>query len=138
MAADIGRAVVAGGDYDLARQALVESIEAEGLVPGPVSQFGDLLKRSDAALGHGADIYERAEIFSFCSIAVSAQLVLEDPERIADCPLTIALYRRKGSDEVRMAYRRREGATPGALAANRLLERIVGRSLELLPRPRLR
>lgn len=123
-----------GGDYALARQALVEAIESEGLVPGPVSGFADMLRRTDASLGHGGDIYTEAEIFSFCSIAVAAQLVREDPERIADCPLTIALYRLKNSGEVRIAYRRRDGDTAGTEAANALLRRIVERTAAALPR----
>lgn len=122
-----------GGDYATARQALVEAIESEGLVPGPVSAFADMLRRTDASLGHGGDLYAEAEVFSFCSIAIAAQLVRENPERIADCPLTIALYRRKGSDELRLTYRGRDGDTPGSRAANRLLQRIAERAAALLP-----
>jgi uncharacterized protein (DUF302 family) len=132
-AADLGHQAIAGSDYDTVRQALVEAIEAEGLVPGPVSHFGEMLERTDASLHHGSAIYAQAEVFSFCSVAVAAQLVREDPERIADCPMTIALYRLKDSGEVRIAYRGRDGSTPGAKAANELLRRIVERTTGMLP-----
>lgn len=125
-AADIVRRELAGADYDDVRQALVESIENEGLVPGAVSQFGDMLHRSDSSLHHGGDIYARAEIFSFCSIAVAAAQVRENPDRIADCPLTIALYRLKESQAVTLVFRPREGAG----AANELMGRIAERTAE--------
>lgn len=134
VAADIGRQAITGSDYDTVRQFLIEAIEFEGLVPGPVSQFGELLHRTDADLRHGGDVYARAEVLSFCSVAVAAQLVREDPERIADCPMTIALYSLKDSPEIRIAYRRREGSTPGSEAANGLLRRIVERTMAMLPR----
>lgn len=134
-AADLGIRSIAGSDYDTVREALVEAIEAQGLVSGPVSRFGELLRRTDADLHHGGDIYARAEVFSFCSVAVAAQLVREAPERIADCPLSIALYRLKDAAEVRIAYRQREGDTPGSTAANELLRRIVEHTAALLPHP---
>lgn len=133
-AADLEREAISGSDYAAVREALVEAIEAEGLTPGPVSHFGDMLARTEAGIRHGGAIYAQAEVFSFCSVAVAAQLVREDPERIADCPMTIALYRLKKSGEVRLVYRRRDGATPGSQAANELLRRIVERTTATLPR----
>lgn len=126
---------VTTADYATVRQALVEAIEAEGLISTPPAQFGEMLQRTEAGVGHGGAIYAQAEIFSFCSIAVAARLVREDPERIADCPLTIALYRLKERPEVRLVYRRRDGDTPGSQAANAMLGRIVDRTLGLLPAP---
>ena len=129
-ASGISRHDLEGGDYEEVRQMLLEAIESEGLIPGAVSQFGAMLHRSDQNLGHGADIYERAEIFSFCSVIVSARLVIENPERIADCPLTIALYQLKGSTRISLVYRPREGTSPGARAANGLMARIAGRTMD--------
>ncbi|HJW25965.1 MAG TPA: DUF302 domain-containing protein [Rhodocyclaceae bacterium] len=125
-AGDIVHRELAGADYEEVRQALVEAIENEGLVPGAVSHFGDMLHRSDATLHHGGDIYARAEIFSFCSIAVAAKLVQENPDRIVDCPLTIALYRLKGSQAVTLVFRPREESA----AANDLMRRITERTAE--------
>lgn len=132
-AADLVRRDFAKADYGAVRESLVEAIESEGLVPGPVSQFGDMLHRTDQSLRHGADLYAQAEIFSFCSIAVSSRLVRENPDFIADCPLTIALYRLKDSPRVSLVYRPREGTSPGAQAANALLERIASRTAAALP-----
>ncbi|MGE5493320.1 MAG: DUF302 domain-containing protein [Actinomycetota bacterium] len=123
VAADILRQELAVAGYDEVREALVEAIEGEGLILGPVSQFGDMLHRTDATLHHGADIYERAEIFSFCSVAVAAKLVQKDPDRIADCPLTIALYRLKGSGRTTLVFRPRDEAASGNGLAKRIMER---------------
>lgn len=124
-AADILRRELAGADYDAVREILVEAIESEGLILGPVSQFGEMLHRTDESLHHGGDVYARAEIFSFCSVAVAARLVRENPDRIADCPMTIALYRLKGAGETILVYRPREAA-PGA---NELMHQIMERTV---------
>lgn len=122
--ADILRQELAGADYDTVREALVEAIEGEGLILGPVSQFGEMLHRTDASLHHGADIYARAEIFSFCSVAVAAKLVRENPDSIADCPLHIALYRLKAAGRTTLVYRPRETAA----SADELVKRIMART----------
>src|SRR5262245_46193674 len=90
---DIRSRGLATRDYALARQALVEAIEDEGLVLSSVSDFGQMLRRTDPDVGHGAGgRFQHAEVFAFCSVRVAAKLVLEATERIAWCPLTITLY----------------------------------------------
>ena len=122
-------------DYSLAREVLVEAIEDEGLVLSSVSNFGDMLRRTDADLGHGAGArFSHAEVFAFCSARVAARLVLEAPERIAWCPLTIALYQEDPAAPVRLAFRPPGGDSPGARDGLALLERLAGRVEDLLPR----
>jgi len=122
-------------DYALARQALVEAIEDEGLVLASVSNFGQMLKRTDPDVGHGAGgRFAHAEVFAFCSVRVAARLVLERPERIAWCPLTIALFQGGETAPVRLAFRPPGGDSPGARDGLALLERLAGRVEDLLPR----
>lgn len=122
-------------DYALAREVLVEAIEDEGLVLSSVSNFGEMLRRTDTDLGHGAGArFSHAEVFAFCSAKVAARLVLEAAERIAWCPLTIALYQEESSKPVRLAFRPPGGDSPGALDGLALLERLAGRVEDLLPR----
>lgn len=122
--------------YDLARQVLVEAIEDEGLVLSAVSNFGDMLRRTDPDVGHGAGgRFSHAEVFAFCSVRVAARLVLEAPERIAYCPLTMALFQEAGGGPVRLAYRPPGGDSPGARAGLALLERLAARVADLLPPP---
>ena len=122
-------------DYVLAREVLVEAIEDEGLVLSSVSNFGEMLRRTDADIHHGAGgRFSHAEVFAFCSAKVAARLVLEAPERIAWCPLTIALYQENMAAPVHLAFRPPSGESPGARDGLALLERLAGRVEDLLPR----
>lgn len=132
---DIHARSLATADYPLARQALVEAIEDEGLVLSAVSDFGQMLARTDPDVGHGAGRrYRHAEVFAFCSVRVAARLALEAAERIAWCPLTIALYQESPAAPVRLAFRPPGGDSPGARDGLALLERVAGRVGDLLPR----
>jgi uncharacterized protein (DUF302 family) len=135
-AGDIQARALATRDYPLARQLLVEAIEDEGLVLSPVSDFGHMLERTDPDVGHGAGgRFSHAEVFAFCSVRVAARLVLEAAERIAYCPLTIALYQEDSAAPVRLAFRPPGGDSAGAREGLALLQRVTGRVADLLPRP---
>lgn len=117
--------------YDDAREALVDAIETEGLVPAPPSQFGDMLARTGAALEQPEPVYGQAEVLHFCSARIAWQLALENPANIAQCPLSMAIYTLAGrSGTVHLAWRQAAGDSPGALAANALLERIARQTSE--------
>jgi uncharacterized protein (DUF302 family) len=133
---DIHSRLLPTRDYALARQALADAIEDEGLVLASVSDFGQMLKRTDPDVGHGAGgRFAHAEVFAFCSVRVAARLVLERPERIAWCPLTIALFQEGEAAPVRAAFRPPGGESPGARDGLALLERIAARAAGLLPAP---
>jgi hypothetical protein len=65
------RRVVAGSDYRAAREALIESIESEGLVVGTVLPFGEMLVRT-APDGAGSP-FAAAEIVQFAAAAWPAR-----------------------------------------------------------------
>lgn len=112
--------------YADAREALVDAIEGEGLVPSPPSQFGDMLRRTGPALEQTRPVYEQGEVLHFCSARIAWQLARENPLNIAQCPLSMAIYTLPGDDAtVRLAWRTAIGDTPGARAANELLARIA-------------
>jgi hypothetical protein len=112
--------------YADAREALVDAIEGEGLVPSPPSRFGDMLRRTGPALEQTGEVYTDAEVLHFCSARIAWQLARETPLNIAQCPLSMAIYTLPGEpDKVHLAWRTAIGNTPGALAANELLERIA-------------
>ncbi|MDD2990652.1 MAG: DUF302 domain-containing protein [Zoogloea sp.] len=112
--------------YADAREALVDAIEAEGLVPSPPSQFGDMLARTAPALDETTPVYQQAEVMHFCSARIAWQLARENPLNIAQCPLSMAIYTRPGQNAaVHLAWREANGDSPGARAANALLERIA-------------
>ncbi|HNB63727.1 MAG TPA: DUF302 domain-containing protein [Rhodocyclaceae bacterium] len=112
--------------YADAREALVDAIEGEGLIPSPPSRFGDMLARTGPALGQDGAVYGDAEVLHFCSARVAWQLARENPVNIAQCPLSMAIYTRAGeAGTVYLAWRPTQGDSAGSRAANALLERIA-------------
>ena len=67
---DIVSVVVPRTDFQAVREALIESIEEEGLVVSAMIPFNDMLQRTAAASGPSAPLtspFLRAEIVQFCS-----------------------------------------------------------------------
>ena len=120
-------------DFASARTALEDSIAAEGLAPPTVSEFGAMLQRTAPELGHPADTYREAVIFTFCSAHVAGRMTAEDPRHIALCPLSVALYTLPAEPRrVRLTYRLPATATPGGELAESLLARIARRTADTL------
>ena len=125
-------------DLDFAdlRDALAESIAEQGLAKPVVSHFGDMLTRTAGDLGHRADLYAHAEIFTFCSAALAARLAAEARGHIALCPLSIAVYALPEAPRtVFIAYRPPAVDSAGGEAARSLMAQIVARAAGLLGRP---
>lgn len=129
---DVVRREVAGSDYRAAREALIESVENEGLVVGSVLPFGEMLVRTAPA--GAAPPFVAAEIVQFCSSGLAREMVGEAPEQLALCPLSIALYVLPGTaGKVFLVYRSPGASTPARGRAAELLRRIVDRAVDLAP-----
>lgn len=114
-----------------ARAALLDAFVDAGLAPPAVSQFGDMLARTAPDLGHRADFYAEAEIFSFCSAQVSGRMIAEDVRNIALCPMTVALYTLPGRPRtVFLATHPPALQSPAGEFARTLLRRIVERTID--------
>lgn len=118
-------------DYRAAHEALIESVEAEGLVVGAVLPFDAMLTRTAGDLGHAASPYEHAEVVQFCSSRLAWQMVEEDAAQLALCPLSLVLFQKRGENTVRLAWRSPGATTPGRQAAGELLARLAARCAEL-------
>lgn len=139
LADEIRQLSIEPGRYADAREALVDAIEGEGLIPSPPSRFGDMLARTGQALDQPAPIYADAEVLHFCSARIAWQLARENPLNIAQCPLAMAIFTLPGEPgRVRLAWRRAVGSSPGATAANALLERIARHTSENAGRSSIR
>lgn len=115
--------------YAHVREALLEAIAEEGLTAPMISNFGDMLQRTAADLGHSATLYAQAEIFIFCSIAVAARLATEARDNIAQCPMSIAIYTLPETPgPVFMSYRLPPTQSPGSQMAAETLARIAARA----------
>lgn len=121
-----------GGDFVLVREALVEAIEAEGLVVGAILKFDDMLARTRLEREAGSGPYRVAEIVQFCSSKIAWQLAEEAPENLALCPMSIAIYvPRARPADVLVAWRSPGRGSPGRAAGDDLLKRLVERAAEL-------
>lgn len=139
LADEIRQLSIEPGRYADAREALVDAIEGEGLIPSPPSRFGDMLARTGQALDQPDPIYADAEVLHFCSARIAWQLARENPLNIAQCPLAMAIFTLPDEPgRVRLAWRRAAGSSPGADAANTLLERIARHTSENAGRSSIR
>lgn len=120
---------IAGSDFSTVHEALVEAIEAEGLVVGTVLPVDAMLARTAGDLGRGASPFARAEIVQFCSSVLAWELLDEDVTQIALCPLSITVMTLAAEPgQVVLAYRAPGRASPGRIRAENLLRRLVDRS----------
>lgn len=129
---DVSTTAVVNSDFSSAREALIESIEAEGLVVSAIIPFNSMLARTASALGKAGSPFAEAEIVQFCSARLARQLVEEDAAQIALCPLSIAVYStQKIPGQITFAYRSPGRRSAGLVAASDLLERLLGRAVGL-------
>lgn len=124
---------IAESDFQSAHDALVEAIEAEGMVVGAVLPFGEMLERTGRqAREHEAGPYRRAELVQFCSAALAHAMVREDAGQIVFCPLSIAIYVPAANpSRVVMAYRTPGDGSPAKVQAGELLGRLVAQAARL-------
>jgi len=129
---DVQTMVVVGSDFPSTREALIEAIEAEGLVVSASIPFNDMLARTAHDLARTASPFAHAQIIQFCSSVLAWQLLSEDVTQVALCPLSISVFATTAEpDKVILAYRLPGQATPARRKAESLLQRLVQRSAEL-------
>jgi uncharacterized protein (DUF302 family) len=129
---DVVTRQIMGGDFQSTHEALIEVIEAEGLVVSAVIPFNRMLERTAADLDYSTSPFANAETVQFCSSALAWQMITEDPSQLAMCPLSVVVYSvRAESGKVILAYRTPGRTTPGRIKADDLLRRLVERAAEL-------
>ena len=72
--------------------AVESAIIGAGLVIDYTSHTGEMLERTRADVGSDKVLFTAADIFSFCSAAISRQVIEADLSNIQDCPYTIFVY----------------------------------------------
>jgi hypothetical protein len=78
--------------FDNVAFAVENAILARGLVIDSVSHVGDMLERTKADVGATRTLFDGAQVFLFCSAAVSRQVMEADPHNIRHCPYGIHDY----------------------------------------------
>ena len=120
--------VVPRGTFQAVREALIDSIEEEGLVVSAVIPFNDMLQRTAAASARRplTSPFLRAEIVQFCSSRIAWQLLAGRQPRSPLCPFPSPSSRprcaRRSAPGVAAGASRRR--CPGALPPTRLVERL--------------
>lgn len=77
----------------------------QGLIPENVSHVGEMLDRTGADVGSDVKVFEAADVFSFCSAALSRKVMEADPLNLGFCPYDVFVMQLPDSDEVTIGYR---------------------------------
>jgi uncharacterized protein (DUF302 family) len=77
------------GSFDDATFAVESAILDRGLVIDLISHVGDMLNRTGGDVGSEAMVFDDADIFLFCSAAISRRVMEADPMNIVHCPYSI-------------------------------------------------
>lgn len=84
---------------------LENAIVDAGLVVDSVSHTGDMLERTKGDVGSDVTIFEKADIFSFCSAAISRRVMEADPMNVVFCPYDVFVLKMPGSAQVTIGFR---------------------------------
>ena len=91
------------GSFDDGTFAVESAIIDRGLVIDFVSHVGEMLNRTGEDVGSEVEIFSNADIFLFCSAAVSRRVMEADPMNIVHCPYSIFVA--EMGDEVIIGHR---------------------------------
>lgn len=101
--AEEGHVTTYDGTFEDASFELEQAITGQGLVVDYVSHVGDMLNRTGEDVGSDVRIFDRADVYIFCSAKVSREVMEADPSNIVHCPYGIYVAEREG--EVTIGYR---------------------------------
>ncbi|MFD1341125.1 DUF302 domain-containing protein [Litorisediminicola beolgyonensis] len=68
---------------------LENAILGQGLVVDTIHHVGEMLDRTREDVGSTVVIFDHAEVYSFCSAALSRKVMEADPMNVAFCPYNI-------------------------------------------------
>ncbi len=91
------------GTFEDATFAVENAIIGQGLVIDYVSHTGEMLNRTGADVGSDVVIFDAADVFLFCSAALSRKVMEADASNIAFCPYGIFVTAKDGA--VTVGYR---------------------------------
>lgn len=91
------------GAFEDAAFGVESAILDRGLVVDHVSHVGDMLNRTKADVGGAKDLFEKANVYMFCSATLSRKVMEADPMNIAHCPYGVFVMDSDGA--VQVGYR---------------------------------
>lgn len=118
------------GTFEDTSAAVKDAIIGKGINIAHVLPASDMLHRTGPDFGYTKDPYANAEIYEFCSAAISQKLARLDPANIVLCPFTIGVYTLPGKpDEVHITYKIPTGQ-PGSEEAVAEIEALLAGIVE--------
>ena len=78
--------------FDDVAFGLESAILDRGLVVDHVSHVGDMLNRTAEDVGAERRIYEKADVYLFCSATLSREMMAADIENLGHCPYGVFVY----------------------------------------------
>lgn len=85
---------------------LENAVVGQGLVIDSISHTGDMLERTRTDVGSDKTIFLKADVFSFCSAALSRKVMEADPMNVQFCPYDIFVLQYPGTpDQTTIGYR---------------------------------
>ncbi|XDA97067.1 DUF302 domain-containing protein [Sulfitobacter sp. LCG007] len=84
------------GSFADAAFAVETAIVNRGLVVDHVSHVGEMLARTAGDVGSDVVLFDNADVFLFCSAALSREVMEADPLNIVYCPYNIFVVDRAG------------------------------------------
>jgi uncharacterized protein (DUF302 family) len=91
------------GGFSDAAFGVENAIVNQGLVVDNISHVGEMLNRTGADVGSEVDIFTAADVYQFCSAALSRKVMEADFLNIAHCPYSIFVA--QVGDKVMVGYR---------------------------------
>lgn len=92
-------------DFDDVTFGLESAITNKGLVIDATSHVGAMLERTKEDVGSEVTIFQRAEVYSFCSASLSRKVMEADPMNLQFCPYGIFVMQKPGEDSTTIGYR---------------------------------
>ncbi|MBU2942488.1 DUF302 domain-containing protein [Shimia thalassica] len=93
-------------DYDDVIFGLESAITDKGLIIDAVNHVGEMLERTKEDVGSTVTIFDRAEVYNFCSAALSRKVMEADPMNLQFCPYGIFVMQKPGEEgATRIGYR---------------------------------
>lgn len=104
-AADTAVTYTVDQEFEDVTFGLESAITDKGLIIESVSHVGEMLERTKADVGSDVTIFEHAEVYSFCSAAISRKVMEADPMNLQFCPYGIFVMQKPGEDSTTIGYR---------------------------------
>lgn len=113
--------------FDNVTFAIESAIVGAGLVVDHISHTGEMLERTRADVNSDRVLFVQADVFSFCSAAISRQVMEADLANVQHCPYGIFVYETPEAPGIITVGHRQYDGTMGPV--NDLLTSIVKEAL---------